>query len=118
MEKEAHKPLKPESVGSAISETKGAPRPSFFSVTVPTVTRAAYPRVFVRRGFLRNERSTSSQEDVLNEPGRLSPPIWPCTARGFPCLRRHHRSGGLLPHLFTLAKRCVLCVSVSKVFPP
>ena len=22
----------------------------------------------------------------LGEPGRLSPPIWPCTTRGFPCL--------------------------------
>src|SRR5258707_4954866 len=43
----------------------------------------------------------------LGEPGRLSPPIWPCTTRGFPCLRCCHRSGGLLPHLFTLAKRCV-----------
>jgi len=23
---------------------------------------------------------------TLDEPGRLSPPIWPCTTRGFPCL--------------------------------
>ncbi len=44
-------------------------------------------------------------ERLLIEPGRLSPPIWPCTTRGFPCLRCRHRSGGLLPHLFTLAKR-------------
>src|SRR6266849_4218439 len=44
-------------------------------------------------------------ERSLIEPGRLSPPIWSCTARGFPCPRCHHRSGGLLPHLFTLAKR-------------
>src|SRR5437899_5225316 len=51
----------------------------------------------------------------LIEPGRLSPPIWPCTTRGFPCLRCCHRSGGLLPHLFTLAKRCVPCVGVSQV---
>src|SRR5579859_7614470 len=43
--------------------------------------------------------------DALSEPGRLSPPIWPCTTRGFPGLRCCHRSGGLLPHLFTLAKR-------------
>jgi hypothetical protein len=43
--------------------------------------------------------------NALIEPGRLSPPIWPCTTRGFPCLRCCHRSGGLLPHLFTLAKR-------------
>src|SRR6266699_2858225 len=46
-------------------------------------------------------------ERGFSEPGRLSPPIWPCTTRGFPCLRCCHRSGGLLPHLFTLAKRCV-----------
>src|SRR5258708_35351859 len=44
-------------------------------------------------------------ERSLIEPGRLSPPIWPCTTRGFPCPRCRHRSGGLLPHLFTLAKR-------------
>jgi hypothetical protein len=29
-------------------------------------------------------------------------PIWPCTRWGFPCLRAYARSGGLLPHLFTL----------------
>ena len=39
---------------------------------------------------------------TLNEPGRLSPPIWSCTTRGFPCLRHCWRSGGLLPHRFTL----------------
>src|SRR6266567_7569321 len=60
-------------------------------------------------------RSGRPHERWLIEPGRLSPPIWPCTARGFPCLRCHHRSGGLLPHLFTLAKRCVHCEDVSQV---
>src|SRR5438876_1449872 len=55
------------------------------------------------------------KELSLIEPGRLSPPIWPCTTRGFPCLRCHHRSGGLLPHLFTLAKRCVHFEDVSQV---
>ena len=30
-------------------------------------------------------------------------PIWPCTRWGFPCLRAYAWSGGLLPHLFTLA---------------
>ncbi len=30
-------------------------------------------------------------------------PIWPCTRWGFPCLRACAWSGGLLPHLFTLA---------------
>ncbi len=56
-----------------------------------------------------------SHERSLIEPGRLSPPIWPCTTRGFPCLRCRHRSGGLLPHLFTLAKRGVLFEDVSQV---
>src|SRR5882672_1846363 len=54
-------------------------------------------------------------ERSLIEPGRLSPPIWPCTTRGFPCPRCHHRSGGLLPHLLTLAKRCVLFEDVPQV---
>jgi hypothetical protein len=39
---------------------------------------------------------------LLGEPGRLSPPIWPCTTRGFPCLACCQTSGGLLPHRFTL----------------
>src|SRR5256885_8532740 len=56
------------------------------------------------------------RERLLNEPGRLSPPIWPCTTRGFPCLRCRHRSGGLLPHLFTLAKRCELIEDVPQVY--
>src|SRR6267143_5550614 len=56
-----------------------------------------------------------SHERSLIEPGRLSPPIWPCTARGFPCPRCCHRSGGLLPHLFTLAKRCEHFEDVSQV---
>jgi hypothetical protein len=54
--------------------------------------------------------------NVLGEPGRLSPPIWPCTTRGFPCLRCCHRSGGLLPHLFTLAKLSERFVDVPQVF--
>lgn len=54
--------------------------------------------------------------NVLGEPGRLSPPIWPCTTRGFPCLRCCHRSGGLLPHLFTLAKLSERFEDVSQVF--
>jgi hypothetical protein len=52
---------------------------------------------------------------LLIEPGRLSPPIWPCTTRGFPCPRCCHRSGGLLPHLFTLAKRREHFEDVSQV---
>jgi hypothetical protein len=37
-------------------------------------------------------------------PGRPSPPIWPCSTRGFPCPGCCHPGGGLLPHLFTLTK--------------
>src|ERR1043165_6419753 len=31
-------------------------------------------------------------------------PIWPCSRWGFPCPRDFSRSGGLLHHLFTLAR--------------
>ncbi len=55
------------------------------------------------------------KELSLIEPGRLSPPIWPCTTRGFPCPRCYHQSGGLLPHLFTLAKRREHFEDVSQV---
>src|SRR5712692_2696456 len=55
-------------------------------------------------------------ERGFSEPGRLSPPIWPCTTRGFPCPRCCHRGGGLLPHLFTLAKRCERFEDVPQVF--
>jgi hypothetical protein len=58
---------------------------------------------------------SSSLPEGSIEPGRLSPPIWPCTTRGFPCPRCRHRSGGLLPHLFTLAKRREHFVGVSQV---
>ena len=58
---------------------------------------------------------SSSLPEGFIEPGRLSPPIWPCTTRGFPCPRCYHRSGGLLPHLFTLAKRREHFVGVSQV---
>ena len=37
-----------------------------------------------------------------NTAGRRPFPCLSCIARGFPCLRRYLRSGGLLPHLFTL----------------
>jgi hypothetical protein len=53
---------------------------------------------------------------ALSEPGRLSPPIWPCTTQGFPCPRCCHRSGGLLPHLFTLAKLSEHFEDVPQVF--
>ena len=62
------------------------------------------------------DRKAVDFASVPSEPGRLSPPIWPCTTRGFPCLRCCHRSGGLLPHLFTLAKLSELFEDVSQVF--
>jgi len=55
-------------------------------------------------GFPPRWLAPPQKELSLIEPGRLSPPIWPCTTRGFPCLPCRHGSGGLLPHLFTLAK--------------
>ncbi len=44
--------------------------------------------------------------DIPVAIGRAAqPPILPCTGRGFSCRRRRRRRGGLLPHLFTLARR-------------
>jgi hypothetical protein len=63
----------------------------------------------------RQKERVHFHERLLSEPGRLSPPIWPCTTRGFPCPRCRHRSGGLLPHLFTLAKRREHFEDVSQV---
>ena len=37
-----------------------------------------------------------------SEAGHFSSPIWSCSGRGLPCVRHHWRTGGLLPHLFTL----------------
>src|SRR5215813_2069626 len=51
----------------------------------------------------------------LIEPGRLSPPIWPCTTRGFPCLVCRQTSGGLLPHRFTLT--CAISFETSCRLP-
>ena len=45
---------------------------------------------------------SSSLPEGSNEPGRLSPPIWPCTTRGLPCRPDCSGRGGLLPHRFTL----------------
>src|SRR5256885_13527297 len=70
-----------------------------------------YPYNTLRRGG-----SAFACAKLLGEPGRLSPPIWPCTTRGFPCLRYCYRSGGLLPHLFTLAKR-ISFSKTSRRFP-
>jgi len=48
-------------------------------------------------------------------PGQPSPPIWPCTTRGLPCLPCCHGSGGLLTRLFTLAQRNRLMEDVPSV---
>jgi hypothetical protein len=80
------------------------------------VTPAAYPRVALNDKLLHRRGSALTCASALSEPGRLSPPIWPCTTRGFPCLRCCHRSGGLLPHLFTLAKLSEHFEDVSQVF--
>ena len=56
------------------------------------LSNAAYP--WVRR---------SGSPRVLPEiSGINSPPIWPCSGRGLPCIWRHRQTGELLPHLFTL----------------
>ena len=52
------------------------------------------------------------------EPGRLSPPIWPCTTRGFPCLACCQTSGGPLPHLFTLTDKALLKDDKQVSLPP
>ena len=80
------------------------------------MTPAAYPRVALNDRLLHRRGSALTCASALSEPGRLSPPIWPCTTRGFPCLRCCHRSGGLLPHLFTLAKLSERFEDVSQVF--
>ena len=80
------------------------------------VTRAAYPRVLLCDSLRCRGGSAFAFANLLGEPGRLSPPIWPCTTRGFPCPRCCHRSGGLLPHLFTLAKRISFARAISPDF--
>src|SRR5262249_60707950 len=67
---------------------------------------AAYPRVALIRDtkpLLRKLGELSFAS--LGEPGRLSPPIWPCTTQGFPSLACCQTSGGLLLHLFTLTSK-------------
>src|SRR3981081_3629419 len=57
---------------------------------------------------------SSSLPEGPNEPGQLSPPIWPCTTRGLPCRPDCSGRGGLLPHRFTLTVQNYLqltCVS-------
>jgi len=40
-----------------------------------------------------------------NEAGHFSSPIWSCSGRGLPCVPCYQRTGGLLPHLFTLIRQ-------------
>ena len=72
-------------------------------------TPAAYPRVDDpapdRSGAGRALRRAVKAPLRVRGPDQPSPPIWPCSARGLPCPRRHHRGGGLLPHRFTLTER-------------
>jgi hypothetical protein len=58
-----------------------------------------------RQPFLwdrRHRRPQAAYPEAQVGPTSKRLPIWPCSARGFPCLRRCRRSGGLLPRLFTL----------------
>src|SRR6266851_7892093 len=80
------------------------------------VTPAAYPRVVLCDSLRHRRGSAPACANALIEPGRLSPPIWPCTTRGFPCSRYCYRDGGLLPHLFTLAQRTSFA-KTSRRFP-
>ncbi len=52
-----------------------------------------------------SERPEPGTRSAQAEPKRATStsPIWPCTRWGFPCLVACAPSGGLLPHLFTLA---------------
>ena len=61
-------------------------------------------------------RDSSGLPEGYNGPGQPSPPIWPCTTRGLPCLERCRPSGGLLPHRFTLALHSLPVKDEPKVF--
>jgi len=106
------KKLAGEPVSRILCRTQTAERPAYAAI-IPLVPvslpgSSSLPEGFHPRWLAPPRKEhVHSHERRLSEPGRLSPPIWPCTTRGFPCPQCHHRSGGLLPHLFTLAKRCV-----------
>jgi hypothetical protein len=110
--------------GTLFSETELAPIKSA-GESVSRILSAAEPSPDLHRSELvarRGDHSSrsriapglkqptrGSQSSALFErssygPGQPSPPIWPCSTRGFPCPGCRHPSGGLLPHLFTLAK--------------
>ena len=78
----------------------------------------AQPSVYVpRRDFLPSGRPAAAIHLALPLPAGSSgqpgdraglpwSPIRPCSGWGLPGLRCHHRSGELLPHLFTLIPTC------------
>src|SRR5437879_6973797 len=103
-----------EPVSRILCRTQTAKRPACAAI-IPLGHDSHRDSSSLPEGFHLQWLEPPQKELSLIEPGRLPPPIWPCTTRGFPCLRCHHRSGGLLPHLFTLAKRCVLFEDVSQV---
>ena len=62
------------------------------------------PKLFGGENHL-SQQPVPGTRSALRNLERAAPgsPIWPCTRWGFPCLRACAWSGGLLPHLFTLA---------------
>lgn len=74
-------------------------RRSFLWAADRSTARCSLPE-----GFARTPRSALTS----NGPGRPSPPIWPCTARGLPCRGHCCPRGRLLPYRFTLTKWRVL----------
>jgi hypothetical protein len=59
----------------------------------------------------------ASSRDVFWCFHQNSSPIWPCSAWGLPCPGHYCPSGALLPHLFTLTRRCRQAVSFLWHFP-
>ncbi len=96
--------------------------------TEEAISRILYPyRVaFIHLGLPLPAGSRSrpgSPCSTSEQRGRatLDSPIWPCFARGLPCLPRLRRSGALLPHPFTLtsglSRGGLLSAALSLVLP-
>ncbi len=68
------------------------------------VSRVLYPSPRGRTViiYLRLRLLEASSSQPGDRPGARSPPIWPCSGWGLPCLQCHHRSGELLPPHFAL----------------
>ena len=76
-------------------------------------------RASSRRSFLSEcDRShpPAAYPQCLGRGGRLSLPIWPCSGWGLPCRHCCQRRGGLLPHLFTLARSAACATAVGGLF--